>query len=122
MGDLTAAAALKGLLDAGVAALEALEREDEAGLAAALDLRDRLQEGAEPVLRALAARGEGAAELAEVRELASLALLCDDVLGRGLAARRDAVAAELRLLARRSGGLAGYAQAGAAGGTLSAVG
>lgn len=118
----TAAEVLNALAAAGIAAAEAMERGDEAALGAALDERDRLQAAADPLLAALQAPGTHPAVIAEARELALVVHLCDGVLSRGLAARRDEARRELRRLEMRAGALAGYAAPAPGGALLRAVG
>lgn len=118
----TASEVLNALAAAGIAAAEAMERGDDDALAAALDERDRLQSVADPLLAALQAPGTHPGVVAEARELALVVHLCDGVLSRGLAERRDAARAELRRVDVRAASLAGYAAPAPGGGRLRALG
>jgi hypothetical protein len=113
---------LNALAAAGIAAAEAMERGDHHALAAALDERDRLQAVADPLLSALQAPGTPRAVVEEAREIALVVHLCDGVLARGLAARRDEARAELRRIDLRAGALSAYAAPAPGGARLRAVG
>lgn len=113
---------LNALAAAGVAAAEAMERGDDAALVTALDERDQLQRAAEPLLASLQAPGTPREVVAEARELALVVHLCDGVLERGLAARRDEARVELRRLDVRAGALGAYAVPAPGGARLRALG
>lgn len=119
---MSVADVLNALAAAGIAAAEAMERGDEAALWSALDERDRLQELADPLLAALQAPGTPPEIVAEARELALVVHLCDGVLARGLAARRDEARVELRRIGLRAGALSAYAAPSPGGARLRAVG
>ena len=119
---MTATEVMRQLAAVGAAAADALDRGDEDALAAALEERDRLQRVAEPILAALHHADVPGAELVEVRELALAVHLRDSVLAHDLAARRDAVSAELRRTEGRAGALAAYAAPASGGARLRAVG
>lgn len=97
---------LQRILDASSAALDALERGDDLGLAAALDERERLQAAAAPVLaraaRQLRRGGESLpAEGVIIREMALEMGFWNRVLERRMLRRRD----ERTSLAQRAGRL-----------------